>query len=274
MSDAGPGPLTGWRGRLHEIIFEADTTAGKLFDLVLLLAILASVTTVMLYSVPSVRAVHGPLLRNLEWVFTILFTVEYLLRLMTVRKPLRYATSFFGVVDLLSVLPTYLDVLIPGSHHLLSIRILRVLRVFRVFKLVTFLREANSLAASLRRAQRKILIFLFFITVLTVILGSLMYLVEPPSSGFTSIPKSVYWAIVTLTTVGYGDITPQTPWGQALSAFVMILGYAIIAIPTGIVTAEMAMRPRDLESTQACQACGRDGHASDAKFCKFCGGNL
>lgn len=263
-----------WRERMHEIIFEADTPMGKLFDEVLIVCILSSVIIVMLDSVHSIGDRYGRLFYALEWGFTIIFSIEYVLRLVSVRKPLRYATSFFGVIDLLTVIPTYLDLLLPGARFLLVIRILRVLRIFRILKLAKYVGEANLLVAALKASSRKITIFLFSVITIVVILGSLMYLVEGSENGFTSIPVSVYWAIVTLTTVGYGDISPQTPLGQALSVVVMILGYSIIAVPTGIVSVEMSQVFRQGVSTQACLSCGADGHATDARHCKYCGAAL
>lgn len=263
-----------WRQTLHEIIFEADTRAGKLFDIVLIVSIVASVGLVMLDSVSGIRAVHGRLLYGGEWVFTILFTIEYVLRLLSVGRPLAYATSFFGVVDLLAILPTYLSIFFPGSQYLLVIRLLRVLRIFRVLKLVPYLGEAHQLARALRASRRKITIFLLTVVILVIIFGSLMYLIEDPDSGFTSIPMSIYWAIVTLTTVGYGDISPRTGLGQFLSALIMIIGYGIIAVPTGIVTVEMAQSFNRKVSTQACPACGAEGHDTDARHCKYCGAEL
>lgn len=264
-----------WRKQLHEIIFEADTPAGKLFDVVLIVTILSSVTVVMLESVQSVRAEYGTVLVNLEWFFTILFTVEYVLRLSCVRQPSRYATSFFGVIDLLAILPTYLSLFIPGTRYLLVIRLLRILRVFRVLKLVNYLREIDVLVRALRASRRKIIVFLFTVLTMVVILGSLMYLIEGEENGFTSIPRSIYWAIVTLTTVGYGDILPLTVAGQTLAAFIMIIGYGIIAVPTGIVTAELARAEITTSvSSQHCSNCSREGHSVDAEYCKFCGERL
>ncbi|GIV60559.1 MAG: ion transporter [Rhodothermaceae bacterium] len=262
--------LTGWRRRGHEIIFEAETPAGRAFDVGLIGAILASVIVVMLESVAVVRARHGAFLYALEWGFTILFTIEYVLRLWCVGRPWRYAMSFFGIIDLLAVLPTYLSVLLPGTQYLLVLRLLRILRVFRVLKLVQYLSEAHLLAKALQASRRKITVFLFAVLTLVVIFGSLMYLIEGPAHGFTSIPRSIYWAIVTLTTVGYGDIAPQTNLGQALAAMIMILGYGVIAVPTGIVTVELS-RATHTVSTRACPACGADGHDADAVFCKYCG---
>jgi len=266
-------PLRPWRSRLHEIIFEADTPTGRAFDVLVIISILGSILAVMLESISGVAARYGPQLRALEWGFTILFTMEYLLRLIAVGKPAAYARSFFGVVDLLAVLPTYLSLLIPGSQALLVIRVIRVLRVFRVLKLVQFVKEATTLSAALRASMRKILVFLLAVLTMVVIMGSLMYIVEGEEHGFTSIPKSVYWAIVTLTTVGFGDITPQTPLGQFLSTIVMIMGYGIIAVPTGIVSVEMANAFREV-SSQACQQCSAEGHPPGAKYCKDCGAEL
>jgi voltage-gated potassium channel len=209
-----------------------------------------------------------------EWFFTILFTIEYLLRLVSVGRPLAYATSFFGVVDLLAILPTYLSILIPGAQYLLVIRILRVLRIFRILKLVQYLGEARMLTQALRASRRKITVFLFVVLTLVTIFGSLIYLIEDPKDGFTSIPKSIYWSIVTLTTVGYGDMSPQTGLGQLLSALIMIIGYGIIAVPTGIVTVELAQAFKRQISTQACPECSAEGHDIDAKFCKYCGSGL
>ncbi|MCB1043766.1 MAG: ion transporter [Acidobacteria bacterium] len=259
---------------LHQIIFEADTPAGKWFDTILIGTILASVLVVMLDSVQPFTSQYGPLLDQLEWAFTILFTIEYVFRLYCVRKPLRYAASFFGVVDLLAILPTYLSLFIPGTKYLTVIRVLRVLRVFRVFKLVTYLQEAHQLRAALHASRRKITVFLFSVAVLVVVLGSLMYVVEGERNGFSSIPLSIYWAVVTLTTVGYGDIAPNTPLGQALAAIVMVLGYGIIAVPTGIVTAELTRLPPVDETTQACPSCACEIHARDALFCRRCGARL
>ena len=270
--DNGSPPAT-WRVRLHEIIFEADTPMGRAFDILLIVSILLSVLAVMLDSIVSVSERYGSLLIAVEWFFTILFTIEYLLRLLCVGRPLKYATSFFGIIDLLSILPTYLSLLIPGSRYLLVVRILRVLRVFRILKLVAYVSEANVLARSLRASQRKITIFLYTVVVLVIIIGSAMYLIEGAESGFTSIPMSIYWAIVTLTTVGYGDISPATPFGQFLASIVMIIGYGIIAVPTGIVTAEMT-RLKTQVSTQACLECSAEGHDPDALYCKYCGAQL
>ncbi|MEA1947032.1 MAG: ion transporter [Thermodesulfobacteriota bacterium] len=263
-----------FRTRLYEIIFEADTPAGKLFDVLLILSIVISVIMVMLDSVSSIRQSYGKLLYMGEWLFTILFTIEYILRLYSVGRPLAYATSFFGLVDLLAILPSYLSIIFPGTHYLLVIRILRVLRIFRVLKLVQYLGEIHILSRALLAGRRKITVFLFAVLTLVVIFGSLMYLIEDPEHGFTSIPRSIYWAIVTMTTVGYGDISPQTDLGQAISAIIMIIGYGIIAVPTGIVTAELTQSYKKGVSTQACPQCSAEGHDPDAKHCKYCGSEL
>jgi len=262
-----------FRSRLHEIIFEADTTAGNLFDIGLMLSIIVSVIVVMLDSVKPINIRYGHIFFVLEWVFTLLFTIEYMFRIYCVRKPVYYMTSFYGIVDFLAVAPTYLSLILPGSRYLLVIRLLRVLRVFRVLKFVQYLGEAKQLMRALRASRRKITIFIFTVLTIVVIVGSLMYIIEGEKNGFTSIPKSIYWAIVTLTTVGYGDIAPKTNVGQTLAAMIMILGYAIIAVPTGIFTVEMT-RASAKVSTQACPACGAEGHDYDAGFCKYCGTKL
>ncbi len=266
------------RARLHEIIFEADTPGGRAFDLLLIWSILLSVLAVMLDSVEPIRARHGALLVRLEWGFTILFTIEYVLRLSCIGRPRRYATSFYGVVDLLAIIPTYLSLVFPGSQYLLVIRILRVLRIFRVLKLVQYLDEANVMLRALRASRRKIAVFFSTVLTLVVVFGAVMYLIEGSEHGFDSIPRSLYWAIVTMTTVGYGDISPQTPVGQALAAVVMVLGFAIIAVPTGIVASEMtraeAGGPQRPVSTQVCPQCSLEGHDPDARFCKGCGARL
>ena len=235
----GRPQLAPWRERVRIIIFEADTAAGKAFDVAVLVAIVASVIAVMLDSVAPIRAEYGHVLDAAEWVFTVLFSVEYVLRLVCVPIPWHYARSFFGVVDLLAILPTYLSLLLPGAEHLLVIRGLRLLRIFRVFKLGRFLGEASILRKALADSRHKITVFLGTIAILVTILGTAMYLIEGEENGFTSIPTAVYWAVVTMTTVGYGDIAPQTVGGRTLAMVVMILGYSIIAVPTGIVTAEI-----------------------------------
>ena len=275
------------RHRLYEVVFEADTPAGRAFDVALLVVILISIFTVCLESVDSIRAAHGRELRWIEWTITVLFTLEYVLRLWLVRRPIHYAWSFFGVIDLLSILPTYVSVLIPGAQSFLVIRAIRLLRVFRILKLAHFLGEASHLGRALRASSRKIVVFLMTVVTLVLIIGAIMYLIEGPESGFTSIPMSMYWAVVTMTTVGYGDIAPQTVLGQLLASAVMIIGYGIIAVPTGIVTVEMAeayrREGRDEErqdrsaerppsSTGAhCPVCHTSDHDADAEYCKRCG---
>lgn len=263
-----------WRERLHEIIFEAETPAGRAFDLVLLWSISLSVLVVLLESVASVREQYGDLLIALEWFFTIIFTIEYLLRLIAVRQPRAYATSFYGIVDLIAILPTYISLLIPGTQYLLVVRVLRLLRIFRVLKLADYLDEAGILVRALRASSRKISVFLFTVVNLVVIVGALMYVIEGEVNGFTDIPTSIYWAVVTLTTVGYGDISPQTPIGKTFAVVVMLLGYGIIAVPTGIVTLELSRAEPPPVSTEACLNCGRDGHEPDAVHCKYCGAHL
>jgi voltage-gated potassium channel len=267
--------LSPWRLKLHEIIFEADTPAGKWFDVVLIFSILLSVLAVMLDSVSGIRENYGSWFYTVEWFFTILFTIEYILRIVCVGRPIGYITSFYGIVDLLAIIPTYLSIVLPGSQYLLVIRILRILRIFRVLKLVQYISEARLLRQALRDSRRKITVFLFTVLTMVVIFGSLMYLIEGPVHGFTSIPRSIYWAIVTLTTVGYGDISPQTGLGQFLAALIMILGYSIIAVPTGIVTVAFAkVESKAGFNTQACPHCSAEGHDRDAKFCKYCGARL
>jgi len=262
-----------WQRRLHEIIFEADTPGGKAFDLALLLSILLSVEAVILESVEGIRLRHGTLLRATEWFFTILFTVEYILRLICIGRPARYAVSFFGIVDLLALIPTYLSLVIAGSQSLIVIRALRLMRVFRVLKLAHFVGEARMLRTAVHASVRKITVFLLFVLTIMLIVGSVMYLVEGEKSGFDSIPQGIYWAIVTMTTVGYGDIAPVTWTGKLLASVVMILGYGIIAVPTGIVTVELA-GVRGRVTTQSCPHCASEGHDPDARFCKHCGTSL
>jgi voltage-gated potassium channel len=271
--NSDPQNRSSWKKNLHAVIFEAETPAGKWFDIILIFSILASVIAVMLDSISSVNTSYGHILISIEWFFTIIFTIEYVLRLICVGRPLLYATSFFGVVDLLAIIPTYISLFIPGSEYLLVVRILRILRIFRVLKLVQFMKESLLLMRALRASARKIIVFLFTVLTLVVILGSFMYLIEGVENGFTSIPRSVYWAIVTLTTVGYGDISPQTSLGQILAAFIMILGYSIIAVPTGIVTVELSQASIK-KATRSCSDCSAEGHDSDAEFCKYCGAKL
>ncbi|MBE7555709.1 MAG: ion transporter [Anaerolineales bacterium] len=267
-------PAPEWQRKLHEIIFEADTPAGKAFDFALLWCIMLSILAVMLESVTSVRAQYSAILHIIEWAFTLLFTLEYLLRLLSVQRPLRYAVSFFGIVDLLSIIPTYLSILVPGSQYLLVIRILRLLRIFRILKLGEYLHEADTLIRALRASRYKITVFLLTVVTLVIIIGAVMYVVEGEANGFTDIPTSIYWAVVTLTTVGYGDVAPRTVLGQAIASVVMLLGYGIIAVPTGIVTIELARASQPGVSTQVCPACAAEGHDADAVYCKYCGTHL
>lgn len=262
------------KSKIHTIIFEADTSPGRLFDILLIAAILLSVLVVLLDSVSHYHQRFGELFWKIEWIFTIVFTIEYLLRLYSVGKPHKYATSFFGLVDLFAILPTYLSLILPGSQFLIVIRVLRVLRIFRVLKLIRFLKAASMLKDALIASRNKIIVFLFAISTLVIIFGSMMYLIEGEANGFTSIPISIYWAIVTLTTVGYGDLSPQTNLGQMLASIIMIMGYAIIAVPTGIITTEIAKREIKRISTQACPECSAEGHDADAVYCKYCGAKM
>jgi voltage-gated potassium channel len=271
-------PPAGWRRRLYNIIFEADTAAGRRFDIALVFFIAASVLVVVLDSVPAIHLPHVRLMDTLEWSVTILFTVEYLGRLICVRRPLRYATSFFGIIDLLSILPTYASLFFPEASALLDIRILRLLRVFRIFKLTLYINEYTMLGGALRASGRKILVFLSVVLMAVLILGTVMVVIEGPKHGFTSIPVAMYWAVVTMTTVGYGDITPQTGLGKTVASFMMLLGWGILAVPTGIVTAEMTSRHfRGMTPAlrgRRCGACGSEGHDPDAHYCKDCGVEL
>ena len=268
-------PLAGWRLRLYTIIFEADTRAGRLFDQGLVLVILCSIAAVMAGSVQAIAAIHGRAFFVLEWFFTIAFTLEYLARLACVRHPWRYARSFYGVIDLLALLPTYLALLVPEVHALIDVRVLRLLRVFRIFKLTAYLVEFQSLGRALAASRRKILVFLSAVLMIVLIMGTLMYVVEGPDNGFTSIPTSVYWAITTMTTVGFGDITPKTDLGRLIASVMMLLGWGTLAVPTGIVTAEMtARRMGPTPTTRTCQECLSEGHLPEAVFCQHCGARL
>lgn len=262
------GPI---RSKLNEIIFGADTFSGKAFDVALIIAILISVSAVMAESIPVIHEKFGPQLISVEWFFTILFTIEFLLRLISVKHPLKYATSFYGIVDLLSIIPTYLGYFFTGANSLLVIRILRILRLFRILKLVTYLGEAEFLITAMKQSRRKIMVFLFTVITIVIVFGSLMYLIEGAENGFNSIPESIYWAIVTLTTVGYGDISPHTGLGKLMASAVMICGYAIIAVPTGIYTAELSQVLRIKRDARACAGCGRTGHEESSDYCRFCG---
>ena len=278
-----------WKTRLHEIIYEADTPAGKLFDVILLISILASIVLVMLESVKSFDEKHHTLLNISEWVITILFSIEYILRIITVKRPIKYVTSFYGIIDLLSTIPKYLSLIFIGTHALVALRALRLLRVFRILKLARYLGASNQLASAIKASKAKISVFLFAVLIAATIFGTIMYLVEGEENGFTNIPKSVYWCIVTLTTVGFGDIAPQTPLGQLIATVVMILGYGIIAIPTGIVSAEYTKASetkgkisdeerQQLKSvtlnTQSCPNCIEEHHLDGAEYCHNCGYKL
>lgn len=267
-------PVAKWRRTLHEIIFEADTPIGKAFDIALIYAILISVLIVLLDSINSFHGKYGAYIALSEWFFTLLFTIEYLCRIVAVRAPKRYIFSFFGIVDLLSILPTYLSIILPGTHVLIVVRALRLLRLFRVLKMARYVEESNVLLRALAASRPKITVFVMSIISISVIVGSLMYLIEGPENGFTSIPVAMYWVIVTITTVGYGDISPQTPIGQMLASLLMIMAYGILAVPTGIITYELSKAADKPVSTQACPFCGKDGHEVDATFCKYCGNNL
>ena len=263
-----------FRLRLHELIFEADTPAGKAFDVALLISIILSVTAVMLESINAINIKYSGFLQYIEWFFTIIFTVEYIARIYSTKKPLSYIMSFYGFVDFLSIIPTYLSLFFVGSHTLAVIRTIRLLRVFRIFKLAQFIGEGKHLVAALKASRPKIIVFVLGVMSLVVITGTLMYMIETEESGFTSIPKGIYWAIVTLTTVGYGDIAPQTVIGQILASFVMLMGYAIIAVPTGIVTVELSKAGKSSTNTHVCSNCSVAEHDDDAKFCKKCGYEL
>jgi len=268
--------LKNWKTKLHEIIYEADTPAGKLFDVILLIVILASIVLVMLESVKSIDIKYHNFLNISEWIITILFTLEYSARIITVKKPLKYITSFYGIIDLLSTIPKYLSFFLIGGHSLVALRALRLMRVFRILKLVRFIGESNNLIRALKASRVRIAVFVSFILILCTILGTIMYLIEDDASGFTSIPESVYWAIVTLTTVGYGDIAPQEPLGQLIASLVMILGYAIIVIPTGIITSEIVKDSiKNVHTnTQSCTNCLTENHMDKAEFCYNCGEKL
>jgi len=259
-----------WKHTLHEIIFEADTPAGKLFDIVLLITILLSVVFVALESVASIDAKYHTHLDWAEWIITVLFTLEYILRIVSVTRPWKYIFSFYGIIDLMSTLPKYLSFFLAGTHSLVALKALRLLRVFRILKLTKYIRESSVLLIALRASRTKISVFIFGVLILCIIFGTLMYLIEDDASGFTSIPRSIYWCIVTLTTVGYGDIAPQTPIGQLVASLIMIMGYGIIAVPTGIVTAEMSKQKPIDTNTQACPHCLTQSHKEGAIYCHHC----
>lgn len=269
---------SGWKNTLHEIIYEADTPLGKLFDIVLVALILLSVILVMLESVKEIDLNFHEVLLALEWVVTIFFTLEYIARLVSIKKPWKYVFSFYGIIDLISTIPLYLSYILAGSQVLLAIRAFRLLRIFRILKLVKFMGEASQLKAALKASRTKIAVFIYVVLILSVIMGTAMYLIESDEAGFTSIPRSIYWTIVTLTTVGYGDIAPQTNLGQFLATVIMILGYGIIAVPTGIVTVEFSRHGKGVQgksivhtNTQACPSCAAEGHRDDATHCYNCG---
>jgi voltage-gated potassium channel len=268
-------PLQGWRLRLYTVIFEADTRAGQLFDRWLIAIILLSLAVVVADSVSALQARFFRVFDVLEWLFTLVFTLEYVARLICVRHPMRYATSFFGIVDLLAILPTYLALLFPELHALIDVRVLRLLRVFRIFKLTAYVSEYQSLGSALVASRRKIMVFLSVVMMIVVVMGTLMYVVEGPANGFTSIPVSVYWAITTMTTVGFGDITPKTDLGRLIASMMMLLGWGTLAVPTGIVTSEMAaQRQRRPTTTRTCHECLTEGHAPDARYCMHCAAPL
>ncbi|ART50431.1 ion transporter [Acidovorax carolinensis] len=270
-------PLQGWRLRLYTIIFEADTRAGRLFDMTLIAAILLSIAVVVADSVPALHERWRQQFTWAEWCFTALFTLEYLARLACTRRPLRYATSFFGVVDLLAMLPTYLALLFPGAHALIDVRVLRLLRVFRVFKLTSYLAEYRGLGRALQASARKIIVFITGVLMIVLVMGTLMYVVEGPANGFSTIPTSVYWAITTMTTVGFGDITPKTDLGRFIASVMMLLGWGTLAVPTGIVTAEMTsqrLSATPAPTTRTCHECLTEGHLPEALYCLHCGARL
>lgn len=274
-----PKPVTSWKKKLHSIVYESNTTAGKLFDIALLVFILSSIVIVMLDSMSSFHDQYGALFIKLEWIFTIIFTIEYILRLLAIDRPWLYVFSFFGIIDVLAILPAYLSIFDIGAHSLLVFRALRLLRIFRIFKLAHFLSEAEFLKKSLMVSLKKISIFLLVVFTIVIILGSVMYMIENGENGFNSIPDSIYWAIVTITTVGYGDISPQTPLGKLVASIIMFIGYGIIAVPTGIITSDMARqgsnskRQREI-GHETCPGCGREDHDANALYCKICGTSL
>ena len=266
--------LTPLQRRFYNVIFGTDRGAGRNFDIALIAIILLSVTVILLDSIPDYHADYGSLFWQMEWVFTIFFTIEYGLRIWCSPNRKRYMISGFGIVDLLAILPTYAALVIPDAASLLVIRLVRILRIFRILRLLQFLREANVLARSLRNSRRKIFVFFSMMLVLTTIFGCMMYVIEGPENGFGTIPRSIYWAIVTITTVGYGDVVPHTPLGQVIASFGMLTGFAIIAVPTGIITAELALEINREKSRANCGNCERTGHDADARYCKYCGAHL
>ncbi|MBC91126.1 MAG: ion transporter [Flavobacteriaceae bacterium] len=260
-----------WRHRLHEIIYEADTKTGKAFDIILLFLIIVSVILVALESVESFRVNYNDFLNISEWIITIVFTIEYVLRLICVKKPIKFVVSLYGIIDLLSIIPKYISLLFFGTQYLGALRALRLLRVFRIMKMTRYIGESNTLMKALIASRVKVGVFIFSVLVICIIFGTLMYMIEPDESGFTSIPEGIYWSIVTLTTVGYGDIAPITPFGQFIAAVIMIMGYGIIAVPTGIVTAELSEKSKISSNTQACPHCMKSDHQDNAIYCHHCG---
>jgi voltage-gated potassium channel len=270
----GPAPGSAWRARWFHIIFGHDDAAGRRFDVLLIIAILGSIAVAVMDTVASAHARFAALFYTLEWAFTLAFTLEYIMRIVVVDRPWRYMRSFFGVVDLLAVLPTWISLIAVGSQYLLVVRALRILRIFRILKLTRYVGEADLLWYTLVRARRKVLVFFSVILTLVLIFGALMYLIEGPEDGFTSIPTSMYWAIVTMTTVGFGDITPKTPLGKLITSLIILIGYSIIAVPTGIFTAELAAGMRAKRKHVACERCGQNDHEGDADYCRQCGAPL
>jgi voltage-gated potassium channel len=260
--------------KLYTIIFEAETTGGRVFDILLILAVMASTVCVSLESVAGIKARYGAELVVAEWFFTLLFTAEYITRIIVFRRPLSYVFSFFGLVDLVSIIPTYLSLLFPGAQMLMAVRVLRLLRVFRVLKLTRYTTATLLLMSAIRESRPKIIVFLWGVLSTVIIVGAVIYLIEGPEHGFTSIPTSIYWAVVTMTTVGYGDLVPGTPWGKFLASFMMVAGYALIAVPTGIMTVELSNLSKTEDFTRCCPYCAKEGHESSAKFCSACGKTL
>jgi voltage-gated potassium channel len=263
-----------YRNKLYHIIFEANTRAGKNFDIILIILISISILTVILESVKGIQQEYGKIFKYLEWTITIIFTIEYVVRILIVKRPLKFIFSFFGIIDFLSFLPSYLGLFIAGTHGLMVIRALRLLRIFRVLKLNRYINESNLLIKAMKASRVKISIFLYAVIMIIIIIGAVMYLVEGAQHGFDSIPRSMYWVIVTITTVGFGDIVPQTTFGQFIASFIMILGYAIIAVPTGIVTVEISKAKNSNAYTFVCPECLTEGHEADATYCKYCGATL
>jgi voltage-gated potassium channel len=268
-------PGQSWRVKLHETIYESNTTAGKTFDIALLVCIIGSIIVVTLDSVEDYHNKFGEIFYVLEWVFTFLFTIEYILRIISIKNPLKYVFSFLGLIDLLAIIPSYLSIFLVGAQSLLVLRALRLLRIFRIFKLTHFLTEMEFLKTAVYTSLKKISIFMLVVFTMVLILGPIMYLVENGENGFQSIPDSIYWGIVTITTVGYGDISPVTPLGKFIASIMMFIGYGIIAVPTGIITTDIAMAVRNKKhGHETCPGCGQEGHDRDAKFCKYCGSGL